>query len=189
MNPWYKNRPSTPRSKALHQHQLLDKGLSHVFKGQIGFEFWVLRFRDLGASFSSFGASFSSYGCFMLRSSFSKLPNTPGVKFSSVNHCPYKLFSPQSSRRSVEQNTMVMLLIYRESAVPQAHSIKRFNSLACLLLSEKLCYSLTTNDSSFAIKRHLHLLVHSSLFWCVLSYFVVFQFFSSEITLELTLAY
>ena len=33
-----------------------------------GFEFWVLRFRDLGASFSSFG-------CFVLRSSFSKLPS------------------------------------------------------------------------------------------------------------------
>ena len=30
-------------------------------------EFWVFRFRDLGASFSRFG-------CFMLRSSFSKLP-------------------------------------------------------------------------------------------------------------------
>ena len=57
------------------------------------FEFWVLRFRDLGASFSSFGcfvfefwvlrfrsrvlrfrvlgASFSRFGCFVLRSSFS----------------------------------------------------------------------------------------------------------------------
>ena len=31
------------------------------------FEFWVLRFRDLGASFSRFG-------CFVLRSWFSKLP-------------------------------------------------------------------------------------------------------------------
>ena len=51
-----------------------------------GFEFWVLRFRALGASFSSFrcfvfemwvlrfrvlGASFSRFGCFVLRSSFS----------------------------------------------------------------------------------------------------------------------
>ena len=51
-----------------------------------GFEIWELRFRDLGASFSSFGwfvfefwvlrfrvlgASFSSLGCFVLRSSFS----------------------------------------------------------------------------------------------------------------------
>ena len=50
------------------------------------FDFWVLRFRDLGASFSRFGcfvfefwvlrfrvlgASFSSFGCFVLRSSFS----------------------------------------------------------------------------------------------------------------------
>ena len=134
----------------------------------------MLRFRDVGASFSSLGASFSSYGCFMLRSSFWKLPNSPGVKFLSVNHCPYKLFSPQSSHRSVELNTMVMLLIYRESAVPQAHSIKRFNALPCLLLSEKPCYSLTTNDSNFTIERHLHLLAHSSLFWCVSSYFVVF---------------
>ena len=32
--------------------------------GVFVFEFWVLRFRDLGASFSSFG-------CFVLRSSFS----------------------------------------------------------------------------------------------------------------------
>ena len=59
------------------------------------FEFWVLRFRVLGALFSSFGcfvfeiwvlrfrvlgASFSRFGCFVLRSSFSsasfsKLPN------------------------------------------------------------------------------------------------------------------
>ena len=61
--------------------------------GVFVFEFWVLRFRDLGASFSSFGcfvfefwvlrfrsrvlrfrdlgASFSSFGCFVLRSSFS----------------------------------------------------------------------------------------------------------------------
>ena len=52
--------------------------------------FWVLRFRVLGASFSRFrglrfrvlgasfsikGASFSSFGCFVLRSSFSKLPH------------------------------------------------------------------------------------------------------------------
>ena len=30
-------------------------GLSRVFKGQTGFKFRVLRFRDLGAPFSSFG--------------------------------------------------------------------------------------------------------------------------------------
>ena len=29
------------------------------------FEFWVLRFRVLGASFSNLGASFSSFGCFV----------------------------------------------------------------------------------------------------------------------------
>ena len=77
----------------------LDKGLSRVFKGQTGFEFWVLRFRFLGASFSRFGcsvfefwvlcfrdlgASFSRFGYFVLRSSFSsasfsKLPET-GIK-------------------------------------------------------------------------------------------------------------
>ena len=34
-----------------------------------------LRFRVLGASFSIEGASFSSFGCFVLRSSFSKLPD------------------------------------------------------------------------------------------------------------------
>ena len=64
----------------------LDKGLSPVFKGQTGFEFWVLRFLVLGAPFSGFGgsvfefwvlrfrvmgASFSRFGCFLLRSSFS----------------------------------------------------------------------------------------------------------------------
>ena len=32
----------------------LDKGLSRVFKGQTGFETWVLRFRVLGALFSRF---------------------------------------------------------------------------------------------------------------------------------------
>ena len=56
----------------------LDKRLSRVFKGETGFEFWLLRFRFWGASFSSFGclvfrfwvlrfqvlgASFSSLGC------------------------------------------------------------------------------------------------------------------------------
>ena len=34
-----------------------------------------LRFRVLDASFSIKGASFSSFGCFVLRSSFSKLPH------------------------------------------------------------------------------------------------------------------
>ena len=67
----------------------LTRGLSRVFKGQTGFEFWVLRFRFLRASFSSLGcfvfefwvlrfrdsrASFSRFGCFVLRSSFSKVP-------------------------------------------------------------------------------------------------------------------
>ena len=47
------------------------------YKGQTGFAFCVLRFRDLGASFSSFA-------CFVLRSSFSsasfsKLPLPQGV--------------------------------------------------------------------------------------------------------------
>ena len=36
--------------------------------------FWVLRFRVLGASFSSFGASFSSFGASFSSASFSKLP-------------------------------------------------------------------------------------------------------------------
>ena len=44
------------------------------------FEFWKLRFGVLGAPFSSFGCfvfevcSFSRSGCFVIRSSFSKLP-------------------------------------------------------------------------------------------------------------------
>ena len=43
-------------------------GASFSSFGCFVFEFWVLRFRDLGASFSRFG-------CFVLRSSFSKLPS------------------------------------------------------------------------------------------------------------------
>ena len=31
------------------------------------FDFWVLRFRDLGAPFSSLGASFSSFRCFIFK--------------------------------------------------------------------------------------------------------------------------
>ena len=43
--------------------------------------FWVLRFRDRVLRFRDLGASFSSFGCFVLRSSFSsasfsKLPYT-----------------------------------------------------------------------------------------------------------------
>ena len=80
--------------------------MSRVFKGQTGFqfrvlrfrvlsasfsrfgcsvfEFWVLCFRDLGAPFRGLGASFSRFGYFVLRSSFSsasfsKLPET-GIK-------------------------------------------------------------------------------------------------------------
>ena len=68
---------------------LKDRQVSSL--GCFAFEFWVLRFRDLGAPFSSFGcfvfeiwvlrfrdlgASFSRFGCFVLRSSFSKLPET-----------------------------------------------------------------------------------------------------------------
>ena len=59
----------------------ISKTLSRVYKGQTGFQFRGLRFRDLGASFSSasfsIGASFLRFGCFVLRSSstsFSKLP-------------------------------------------------------------------------------------------------------------------
>ena len=66
----------------LCQHWWLDKGLSRVFKGQTGFEFWVLCFRFLCSSFSSFGcfvfeswvlrfrvlgALFSSLGCFIFQ--------------------------------------------------------------------------------------------------------------------------
>ena len=51
----------------LYQHWSLDKGLSRDFKGHFVFEFWVLRFQDLGTSSSRFGC----FGCFVLRSSFS----------------------------------------------------------------------------------------------------------------------
>ena len=80
---------------------------SRVYKGQTGvecfgcfvFEFWVLRFRVLGASFSRFGcfvfefwvlrfrsrvlrfrdlgASFSSFGCFVLRFRVLRFRNYP----------------------------------------------------------------------------------------------------------------
>ena len=73
----------------------ISKRLSRVYKVQFGFKFrglrfrvfgcfvfeiWVLRFRDLGASFRDLSASFSRFGCFVLRSSlssasFSKLPS------------------------------------------------------------------------------------------------------------------
>ena len=77
------------------------------------FEFWVLRFRDLGASFSSFGcfvfeigcfvfeiwvlrfrdlgASFSRFGCFVLRSSFSSasFSKLPFVLRSSFLKLPF----------------------------------------------------------------------------------------------------
>ena len=46
-------------------------GASFSSFGCFVFEFWVLRFRVLGASFSILGASFSRFGCFVLRSSFS----------------------------------------------------------------------------------------------------------------------
>ena len=57
-----------------------DLGASFSSFGCFVFEIWVLRFRVLGASFSNLGASFSSFGCFVLRSSFSsasfsKLPS------------------------------------------------------------------------------------------------------------------
>ena len=56
----------------------------YEFLGSSFSSFWVLGFRDLGASFS-IGASFSRFGCFVLRSSFSsasfaKLP-TKGFTF------------------------------------------------------------------------------------------------------------
>ena len=75
------------RIRCLHLIRIAScKTWSCSYSTYSGFEFWVLRFRDLGASFSRFGcfvfefwvlrfrdlgASFSSFGCFVLRSSFS----------------------------------------------------------------------------------------------------------------------
>ena len=46
-------------------------GASFSSLGCFVFEFWVLRFRSWVLRFRVLGASFSSFGCFVLRSSFS----------------------------------------------------------------------------------------------------------------------
>ena len=48
--------------------------------------FWVLRFRSRVLRFRVLGASFSRFGCFVLRSSFSKLP-THVISKSCLTHC------------------------------------------------------------------------------------------------------
>ena len=75
---------------------LKDRQVSSL--GCFAFEFWVLRFRDLGASFSRFGcfifeswvlrfrdlgASFSRFGCLVLRSSFSSASFLKLLDFTS----------------------------------------------------------------------------------------------------------
>ena len=54
--------------------------------GVFVFEFWVLRFRSRVLRFQVLGASFSRFGCFVLRSSFSKLP-THVISKSCLTHC------------------------------------------------------------------------------------------------------
>ena len=56
-------------------------------------EFWVLRFRSWMLRFRVLGASFSSFGCFVLRSSFSsasfsKLPKWQAI-FITFLHCNF----------------------------------------------------------------------------------------------------
>ena len=48
-----------------------DLGASFSRFGCFVFEFWVLRFRDRVLRFRVLGASFSRFGCILLRSSFS----------------------------------------------------------------------------------------------------------------------
>ena len=52
--------------------------------GVFVFEFWVLRFRDRVLRFRDLGASFSSFGCFVLRSSFSSASFSKLPSFSSL---------------------------------------------------------------------------------------------------------
>ena len=71
----------------------LDKRLSRVFKGLTSFEFWVLRFRFLGASFSRFGcfvfeisvlyASVFVFECFVFKTTPSLAHNILNKSFSS----------------------------------------------------------------------------------------------------------
>ena len=91
-----------------------------------GFEIWVLRFRVLGASFSSLGcfifefwvlhfrdlgASFSRFGCFVLRSSFSS------GSFSKL---------PQSRKKSVK------ILLFVQISCNNKLPLLRTNSMANL---------------------------------------------------------
>ena len=90
---------------------LKDRQVSSL--GCFAFEFWVLRFRDLSASFSRFGcfvfeswvlrfrvlgASFSRLGCFVLQSSFSsasfsKLPDFTSRKIEGPLLAGYQIIN------------------------------------------------------------------------------------------------
>ena len=94
------------------------------------FEFWVLRFQDLGAPFSIFwcfvfeiwvlrfrvfGASFSRFGCFVLRSSFSsasylKLPSRASLFLSVsiqlksivlISECTFKIWPMLAGKKEL----------------------------------------------------------------------------------------
>ena len=90
----------------------LDKGLSRVFKGQTGFEFWVLRFRFLGASFSRFGcsvfeiwvlrASVFVFECFVFETTDQPLRTpwaTTGWEWSEMTKLYCKITIYEQSRR------------------------------------------------------------------------------------------
>ena len=112
---------------------LKDRQVSSL--GCFAFEFWVLRFRDLGAPFSSFGcfvfeiwvlrfrdlgASFSRFGCFVLRSSFSKLPET-GTKNRCVIEVTHFLRRKLRERLNLE--------LFRNMSVHEFYRLKALITL------------------------------------------------------------
>ena len=120
---------------------LKDRQVSSL--GCFPFEFWVLRFRDLGAPFSSFGcfvfeiwvlrfrdlgASFSRFGCFVLRSSFSKLPET-GTKNRCVIEVTHFL------RRKLRER--LNLKLFRNMSVHEFYRLKALITLEQVNTSKK----------------------------------------------------
>ena len=117
---------------------LKDRQVSSL--GCFAFEFWVLRFRDLGAPFSSFGcfvfeiwvlrfrdlgASFSRFGCSVLRSSFSsasfsKLPET-GTKNRCVIEVTHFLRRKLRERLNLE--------LFRNMSVHEFYRLKALITL------------------------------------------------------------
>ena len=89
----------------------LDKGLSRVFKGQTGFEFWVLRFRDLGAS------------CLGLYFRVLRFRNYPAhAKVVVVNDSVFKMDRRQYSLKS-KRPIFIILFLLLVSAHWPTHTI------------------------------------------------------------------